>query len=101
MKRTAKAGASIDPRVCVIAGLAIGALSLLRFLRRPHMTGLSSSPHLATSDTISGELARDFMFWPGRKHRFGWFLEHAYDYAFASGHQQSIGMSGRLLIASK
>jgi hypothetical protein len=39
------------------------------------------------------------MFWPARKHRFGWFLEPAYDYSFARGHQQSIGMSGGLLIA--
>ncbi|HXP09712.1 MAG TPA: hypothetical protein VN828_14510 [Acidobacteriaceae bacterium] len=55
----------------------------------------------ATSDTIAAELAGDFMFWPGRKHRFGWFLEPSYDYAFAGGHQQSIGMSGGLLIAIK
>jgi hypothetical protein len=46
----------------------------------------------------AGELAGDFMFWPTGKHRFGWFLEPAYDYSFARGHQQSIGMSGGLLI---
>jgi hypothetical protein len=51
-----------------------------------------------TTDTIAGELAGDFMFWPTRKHRFGWFLEPAYDRSFARGHQQSIGMSGGLLI---
>lgn len=51
------------------------------------------------SNSISGELAGDFMFWPARKHRFGWFLEPAYDYSFARGHQQSVGMSGGLLIA--
>ncbi len=39
------------------------------------------------------------MWWPCRKHRFGWFLEPAYDYSFARGHQQSIGMSAGLLIA--
>ena len=55
----------------------------------------------ATSNTISGELAGDFMFWPGRKHRFGWFLEPAYDYNFARGHQQSVGMSAGLLIGIK
>jgi hypothetical protein len=53
----------------------------------------------AASNSISGELAGDFMFWPARKHRFGWFLEPGYDYSFARGHQQSIGMSGGLLIA--
>ena len=54
-----------------------------------------------TSNSISGELAGDFMFWPARRRRFGWFLEPSYDYAFAGGHQQSIGMSGGLLIAIK
>jgi hypothetical protein len=51
------------------------------------------------SNTISAELAGDFMFWPAGKHRFGWFLEPAYDYSFTRGHQQSVGMSGGLLIA--
>jgi hypothetical protein len=50
------------------------------------------------TNSISGEVAGDFMFWPARKHRFGWYLEPAYDYSFAGGHQQSIGMSGGLLI---
>ena len=50
------------------------------------------------TNSISAELAGDFMFWPNGKHRFGWFLEPAYDYSFAGGHQQSIGMSGGLLI---
>jgi hypothetical protein len=51
-----------------------------------------------TSNSIAGEVAADFMFWPGRRHRFGWYLEPAYDYSFAGDHQQSIGMSGGLLI---
>jgi hypothetical protein len=52
-----------------------------------------------SSDTIAGEVAGDFMFWPAHKHRFGWFLEPAYDYSFAHGHQQSIGIGGGLLIS--
>jgi hypothetical protein len=52
-----------------------------------------------STNSIAGEVAGDFMFWPARKHHFGWFLEPAYDYSFARGHQQSIGMSGGLLIA--
>ena len=52
-----------------------------------------------TTNSIAGEAAGDFMFWPARKHRFGWYLEPAYDYGFGSGHEQSIGMSGGLLIA--
>jgi hypothetical protein len=51
-----------------------------------------------TSNSIAGEMAGDFMFWPAGKHRFGWYLEPAYDYSFAGGHQQSIGMSAGLLI---
>jgi hypothetical protein len=51
-----------------------------------------------TRDSFSAELAGDFMFWPTGKHRFGWFLEPAYDYSFAGGHTQSIGMSAGLLI---
>jgi hypothetical protein len=51
-----------------------------------------------TTNTFSGEVAGDFMFWPTGKHRFGWYLEPAYDYSFAGGHQQSIGMSAGLLI---
>jgi hypothetical protein len=50
------------------------------------------------TNSISGEVAGDFMFWPTGKHRFGWYLEPAYDYSFAADHQQSIGMSGGLLI---
>jgi hypothetical protein len=51
-----------------------------------------------TSNSAAGEIAGDFMFWPNGKHRFGWFLEPAYDYSFAAGHQQSIGMTAGLLI---
>jgi hypothetical protein len=52
----------------------------------------------ATTNSIAGEVAGDFMFWPNGRHRFGWVLEPAYDYSFAAGHQQSIGMSAGLLI---
>ncbi len=52
-----------------------------------------------TTNSLAGELAGDFMFWPARRHRFGWFLEPAYDYSFMRGHPQSIGMSGGLLLA--
>ena len=51
-----------------------------------------------TSNAVAGEIAADFMFWPTGKHRFGWYLEPAYDYSFAGGHQKSIGMSAGLLI---
>jgi hypothetical protein len=53
----------------------------------------------ATTNSIAAEAAGDFMFWPAKKHRFGWYLEPAYDYGFGRGHEQSIGMSAGLLIA--
>jgi hypothetical protein len=53
-----------------------------------------------TTNSISGEAIGDFMFWPSvGKHRFGWYLEPGYDYNFGRGHEQSIGISGGLLIA--
>ena len=51
------------------------------------------------TNSVALEAAGDFMFWPAKKHRFGWYLEPAYDYGFARGHEQSIGISGGLLIA--
>ncbi len=52
-----------------------------------------------TTNSIAAEVAGDFMFWPAKKHRFGWYLEPAYDYGFGHGHEQSIGISAGLLIA--
>ena len=53
----------------------------------------------AVSNSAGVEAALDFMFWPGGKHRFGWYLEPGYDYSFGRGHEQSVGISGGLLIA--
>jgi hypothetical protein len=54
----------------------------------------------ATRNSISGEAVGDFMFWPSAgKHRFGWYLEPSYDYNFGRGHEQSVGISGGILIA--
>jgi hypothetical protein len=52
-----------------------------------------------TTNSIGGEVALDFMFWPSAKHRFGWYLEPSYDYDFGRGHEQSVGITGGLLIA--
>ena len=51
-----------------------------------------------TTNAFAGEVALDFMFWPSGNHRFGWFLEPAYEYSFARGHERSIGISCGLLI---
>ena len=52
-----------------------------------------------SSNSVAVEVAGDFMFWPTGRHKFGWYLEPAYDYDFGRGHEQSIGMSAGLLIA--
>jgi hypothetical protein len=52
-----------------------------------------------SANSISGEAVVDVMFWPSKKHRFGWYFEPGYEYNFGRGHEQSLGMSGGLLIA--
>jgi hypothetical protein len=59
---------------------------------------IHTTEHGITTDAAGVEVAADFMFWPSGKHKFGWFLEPAYDYSFAPAHEQSIGISGGLLI---
>jgi hypothetical protein len=57
------------------------------------------------SQTINGtgklgaEFALDFMFWPTRDRKYGWFVEPSYSYSFSSEHEQSLGVSFGLLIA--
>ncbi len=58
----------------------------------------TSESHVVRN-SLGVEAVADFMFWPRRKHRFGWFLEPGYDYSFGRGHEQSLGISGGLLIA--
>lgn len=55
--------------------------------------------HGVTTNSVSAEGALDFMFWPSPKRRFGWYVEPAYEYNFGRGHEQSLGVSGGLLIA--
>jgi hypothetical protein len=52
-----------------------------------------------STNSVAGEAALDFMFWPFAKRRFGWYLEPAYDYGFGRGHERSIGITAGLLIA--
>jgi hypothetical protein len=52
-----------------------------------------------STNSVAGEAALDFMFWPSGKHRFGWYLEPAYEYNFGPGHERSVGISGGLLMA--
>jgi len=58
-----------------------------------------ASDHNVISNGAAGEIALDFMFWPAAKHRFGWYLEPAYEYGFSREHTQSLGMSAGLLVS--
>ena len=55
--------------------------------------------HGVTTNSVGGEAALDFMYWPSRKHTFGWYFEPGYEYNFGRGHEQSFGLTGGLLIA--
>jgi hypothetical protein len=55
--------------------------------------------HGSTTNVVDGEAALDFMIWPSSAHRFGWFVEPSYSYDFRGRHDQSLGVSGGLLIA--
>lgn len=50
-------------------------------------------------NSLAGEAALDFMYWPGARHRLGWFIEPAYEYTFGHDHERSITLSWGLLIA--
>jgi hypothetical protein len=50
-------------------------------------------------NSVAGEVAPDFTFWPYKWHRFGWYVEPSYEYKFGPGHEQSLGISGGLLIS--
>ncbi len=52
-----------------------------------------------TTNSLAGEIALDFMFWPSPKRRFGWYIEPAYDYTFGRSHDQAISVSIGLLIS--
>ena len=54
-----------------------------------------------TTNTWDGEFALDFMYWPFKTRAFGFYAEPVYDYSFASGNEQSIGVSGGLLFSIK
>lgn len=51
-----------------------------------------------TNDELAAEAALDFMFWPWASRKYGLYLEPSYDYGFGHDHEQSLGISGGLLI---
>ena len=48
-----------------------------------------------------GEFALDFMYWPFKSKKLGFYAEPAYDYSFSAGNEQTIGFSGGLLVGIK
>jgi hypothetical protein len=54
--------------------------------------------HASTTDAVAGEVALDFMFWPWADRKFGLYLEPSWDYGFGHRHEQSVSISGGLLI---
>ena len=54
--------------------------------------------HAGTSDEFGMEVAGDFMFWPMRERRWGFYLEPAYGYGLGADHEQSFSVSIGLLI---
>jgi len=54
--------------------------------------------HGSTTDTVAAEAALDFMFWPWAERKLGLYLEPSYDYGFGRGHEQSVSISGGILI---
>jgi hypothetical protein len=48
---------------------------------------------------IASEFALEWMIWPTKDRKFGWFVEPTYSYAFNRGHEQSIGVTTGLTIA--
>jgi hypothetical protein len=56
------------------------------------------TPSVEFEPGIGAEVVAEFMFWPTRDRKLGWFLEPSYTYAFSNGHEQSLGVSIGLLI---
>ena len=48
---------------------------------------------------IASEFALEWMIWPTKDRKFGWFVEPTYSYAFSRGHEQSVGVAAGLTIA--
>jgi hypothetical protein len=47
---------------------------------------------------LGAEFALDFMIWPTKDRKFGWFVEPTYSYSFGGEHEQAFGVSLGLLI---
>jgi hypothetical protein len=48
---------------------------------------------------VASEIALEWMVWPTKDRKFGWFVEPTYSYSFSKGHEQSLGVTTGLTIA--
>jgi hypothetical protein len=48
---------------------------------------------------IASEIALEWMIWPTKDRKFGWFVEPTYSYSFSRGHEQAVGATAGLTIA--
>ena len=60
---------------------------------------IHSNAYGVKMNSVGAEVASDFMFWPAKRHKFGWYLEPSSDYKLGPGHEHSLGISGGLLIS--
>jgi hypothetical protein len=58
-----------------------------------HTTGGGKS-----TDSLTGEAVLDFIIWPSRERKFGWYVEPSYGFDFGRGHEQSLGATVGLVI---
>ena len=60
--------------------------------------GIHSNAFGVKTNSVAVEAAPDFMFWSSKKHRFGWYLEPAYEYKFGPVREHSIALTGGFLM---
>ena len=48
---------------------------------------------------IASEIALEWMIWPTKDRKFGWFVEPTYSYSLSRGHEQAVGVAAGLTIA--
>jgi hypothetical protein len=51
-----------------------------------------------SDDTLGAEVALDFMFWPWKGRKVGWYIEPSYGYGFSASHEQALSVSAGILI---
>jgi len=56
-------------------------------------------PTWASSGQFGATASFEFMIWPWKDRKFGWFVDPSYSVSFSGGHQQSLGLTVGLLIA--